>query len=687
MWFLLIAIPAVAILVWYWYKNERSLSEMPKTALITAKILRTLSILLVLLLIFSPVFKWYKSQIKKPVIAIAVDQSQSVKYAKQFPKQENYIKQLIDRIKDNPSEEFDYKLIAFGESPRPFDSLAYHDKVTNISDVFDYIQNQYKFENLGAIILLSDGIYTHGQNPLYSPSAGICPVYSTILGDTNVTCDIFIEQVLYNPHAFTGNNIRIQAKVKANKMAGKKTKIALLENDKVIQSFDLNINKNEYFQTFGFIIASEKEGIHKYHVKINPVENESNLNNNVAYAVIHVSSEKQKIIIASAFPHPDIGALKTALESNPSLEISLLSPEKAADSLSAANAVILYQLPGKQNNASLLIKNILAKKIPTLFILGGQSNLNQLNALMPNPIVLSKANQFDDAYLNLNKSENLFNLGAENEEIIESYPPLMVAFGDYKLNANAEVVAYQKIKQIQTSKPLIAFDSWQDNQKFGIIFGEGLYRWRLAEYAQKQESQAFNELMNKLVIYLLANQKKERFKVKKQAIFNEYDNISFEAEVYNKSYEPIDNAEVKLSLTSQKKETYHFVFDKNNPFYSLNAGKIPAGEYQWNATATINNEKLTKSGLIVVREENIESSNLLTNTDMMEQLAIRSNGKVLPPDSLSLIDQILKRNPNIISVSYTEEDFTSLIDVKWLLILIVVFIGTEWFLRRFYGSL
>lgn len=687
LWLLLITIPFIVILVLYWYQNQSNLNEMPKLGLLFLKILRTLSILLILLLFFSPMIKWYKTKIKKPLIVFAIDQSQSIKYSKQFAKQANKLKQFIDNVKNNPSKEFDYKLISFGESPRPFDSLAYNDKVTNISNVFDYIQNQYEFENLGAIILLSDGIYTHGQNPLYLPSANICPVYTTILGDTNITKDILIEQVLYNSHTFTGNNIRIKAKVKANKMSGKSTKILLLENDNVIQSFDLNINKNQYFQTFNFTIIGVNEGIHKYKIAIDPVSEESNLNNNVSYAIIHVNSVKQKIIIASAFPHPDIGAIKTALETNPAFEISLLSPEKAADSVLDANAVILYQLPSKQNNASLLIKNIIDKNIPTLFIVGGQSNIKQLNALFSSPIIIVKANQFDDAYIYFNKNENLFNLSDENKETIESYTPLMVYFGEYKLNANADVVAYQKIKQIQTSKPLIAFDTWHDNQKYGIIFGEGLYRWRLIEFAKRQENQTFNELMNKLIIYLLNNQKKERFRVNTQSIFNEYDNVTFEAEVYNKSYEPAYNAEVKLTLNSQNNETYNFIFDKNIPFYTLNIGKVPAGEYRWNAVATLNNEKLTKSGFIFVREENIESSNLLANAEMMKQLAIRSNGKVVTLDSLSFIEQILKTNPNIVPLSYTDESFTSLIDIKCILIIIIAFIATEWFLRRFYGSL
>ncbi|MGQ9847051.1 MAG: hypothetical protein ACUVQP_06070 [Bacteroidales bacterium] len=684
LWWLLLVLPAVFVVVWYFYHKDNSLSEMPKTATTFAKLLRIMVLIFICLLCFGLIFKWNKNQIKKPLIAIAIDQSQSIKLSSKFNEQKEKISAFIKNI--NLTNNYNIKIFGFGSDVKLLDSLQFEEKATNISNVIHYIHQQFEYENLGAIVLLSDGIYNQGSNPIYLNELASTPIFSVCLGDSVPQADLIIDKINYNSKVFVGNNIKIQVAVKANKLIGKKSKIHLLSDGKTIKSQDIIINKNQFYQTFTFVVNNEKEGIYKYQIKLDPIENESSFINNNGYAIIHVSSDKQKIIIATSFPHPDIGAIKSALETNPSYSVTILSPEKAADSLAGANAVILYQLPSKFNNATTLFKNIFINQTPTLFILGGQSQINALNANMPSPILIPKANQTDDAYPLLNKNENLFNLSSESKEIIESFPPLLVYFGDYKLKPNAEVVAYQKIKQIQTDKPLIIFDYWQENHKYGIIFGEGIYRWRLAEYAQKQQNIVFNEFINKLINYLLLNQKKERFRIINKQIYNELENITFDAELYNKSYEPISDAEINMSITSANNK-YTFTFDANNPFYSLNIGRFPAGEYKWTANAQTKSEKFSKSGIFIVKEENIETNNLIADAQLMEQLAIRSGGRMLSLDSLFEISNIIKNQSNILPVSYSEEDFVSLIDFNWILIIIVILISIEWFLRRYFGSL
>lgn len=684
LWFLVIALPLIFAGVWYFYNKDSNLSEMPNIVLMISKILRIIVFTIVFLLALSLIFKWNTIQIKKPIVVIAIDQSQSIAFSSNYKKQHEKIEAFIKSLREQ--DEYDIKMIGFGSDVKPLDSLKFDEKATDIASAIQYVHQQYDYDNLGAIVLLSDGIYNQGSNPLYINDNTSAPIFSVCLGDTIIHSDLMIEKVDYNSKVFVGNNIRIQVAVKANKLEGKKSKISLLQEGKEIASQDIFINKNQYYKLFSFVINNDKEGTYKYQIKLDPIKNEFSSKNNSAYAIVHVSSEKQHIIIASSIPHPDIGAIKSALETNPSYSIRILNPEKAADSVSTANAVILYQLPSKSNNASMLLKNIITKKIPSLFFVGGQSQFNAINTLMPSPILIPKANQTEDAYPLVNKNENLFNLSSENAEIIESFPPLLVYFGDYKLNPSSEVVLFQKIKQIQTSKPLIAFDYWQEHVKFGIVFGEGIYRWRLAEYAQHQQNVAFNEFVNKLMNYLMSNQRKERFVINNKQLFNELDNITFNAELYNKSYEPITDAEINMSINGNNNK-YTFTFDANNPFYSLNIGRFPAGEYKWTATAQSKSEKWSKSGLFVVKEENIEASNLIADSQLLEQLALRSGGKSISIDSLQEIHHILSQNSNIVPVSYSEENFVSLIDFKWILIVICVLMGIEWFLRRYYGSL
>ena len=190
-----------------------------------------------------------------------------------------------------------------------------------------------------------------------------------------------------------------------------------------------------------------------------------------------------------------------------------------------------------------------------------------------------------------------------------------------------------------------------------------------------------------MVAYLMTNQKKEYFTVNVKPVFSEIENVEFQAELYNKSYEPLNTPDVQLSIISDKNKTYTFTFDKNAPYYSLNAGAFPVGEYQWTATTTLGNDFFKKTGAFKIREENLEIQNLTADYSLMEQLALRTKGEVIPLSQLNALPDKIKTNKNIVATSSSSENFVTLIEFKIILILIVLLLAIEWFIRRFYGSL
>ena len=72
--------------------------------------------------------------------------------------------------------------------------------------------------------------------------------------------------------------------------------------------------KRRLFHYAAIYTEAGKPGLKHYTVTIEPVENERNTKNNSADFVINVLENKQKILILSDGPHPDIGAIKNTLE-------------------------------------------------------------------------------------------------------------------------------------------------------------------------------------------------------------------------------------------------------------------------------------------------------------------------------------------------------------------------------------
>src|SRR5690606_25029569 len=75
-----------------------------------------------------------------------------------------------------------------------------------------------------------------------------------------------------------------------------------------------------------FTIVSSKPGLRHYVVEVEPLEQEFTDENNRARAYVEVMDAREKILLAAAAPHPDIKALKSAIEQKDNYELSLYIP-------------------------------------------------------------------------------------------------------------------------------------------------------------------------------------------------------------------------------------------------------------------------------------------------------------------------------------------------------------------------
>jgi hypothetical protein len=58
----------------------------------------------------------------------------------------------------------------------------------------------------------------------------------------------------------------------------------------------------------------------------------------------------------------------------------------------------------------------------------------------------------------------------------------------------------------------------------------------------------------------------------------------------------------------------------------------------------------------------------------------------MPENLLKIADEIVK-NENIKTISYEDRKYDELINMKWLFGLVLILLGTEWFLRKRNGEL
>ena len=93
------------------------------------------------------------------------------------------------------------------------------------------------------------------------------------------------------------------------------------------------------------------------------------------------------------------------------------------------------------------------------------------------------------------------------------------------------------------------------------------------------------------------------------------------------------------------------------------------------------------SGSFEVLDFEIEKQFVNPDKNRLEQLASNSNGAVFYPNQIEKLIQSLIENENYIPTQKETIKKTPLIDWIWLLVLVVLSLATEWFVRKYNGLL
>jgi len=309
--------------------------------------------------------------------------------------------------------------------------------------------------------------------------------------------------------------------------------------------------------------------------------------------------------------------------------------------------------------------------------------MEQLNSLeLGLKISVSKNTEEVQALIDNNFS--LFILSEETKKMLETSPPLISPFGNTGLTPLMQNLALQSIRNIPTSKSLMAFGS-NKGRKTGFIVGEGLWRWRLYDYQTNGNNDAFNELVQKSIQYLALKQNEDNFNVYHPALFQETDAIELTAELYNDSYELVNTPEVNIRIKNDSLREFTYQFDRVDDYYRLNAGNLKPGDYTYEAETNLGDQHFTEKGSFSIVKNELEIQNTRADFGVLFQLAEHSGGKFFQFNDYGTLLDTIKANKQIAVQQHQQSFQTEWINLKSLFLLLIVLVGVEWFFRKYWG--
>lgn len=681
-WLILLCLALGAVYAFLLYQPQPSWSQTINRLL---AVLRGALISLIAFLILSPMVRNWDTRREKAKVVLAVDNSTSMKSAGAELLQT--IKSARRRLLD---EGYEVAIQSFTntDSDQPLDSLRFTATTTDLSSLLGSIRTTYEGQHLTDVLLISDGIVNKGISPAY----GTYPfaIHSVGVGDTIPKRDVKVKEVVANRIAYLGNTFPIQADIVADGYAGQRLNVLLKQGGKVLETKSVSVGSPNFFESLTFTTAAQQKGVQHYTIEVGALGGEFTLLNNRREVYIDVIDGRERILLLALSPHPDIKALRTIIEKskNYELDLRILSTVNSLDDVlqKSYDLIILHQLPDAGGWANAYLQQLYQKNTtPIFYIVGNQSAVSGVSAQSRAIQVAANPGQYDKVTGHFNSAFDLLQLSAERLSLLDRLPPLSVPFGEYKLSVGSEVVLFQRVGSVETTKPLFVLNTSND-RKVAVLMGEGLWQWRLEEFSLTEKQEVVDELFMKVMQLLSVKEDKRKFRVYPiRSEFELGERVVFQTEIYNDIYEKIYGQEVQLQIKDEQGKTssYSYTNSADAPRFELSG--LGEGAYTYRAMVNLRTGQEQVVGQFIVQDIPLESITATADFALLRQLSQNTGGQFSDLDGLDALvtGLIANRPPDRLQSS---EELVELIQVKWLLLLLILLASIEWALRKYSGG-
>jgi hypothetical protein len=673
---------AYATALYFFGKSKESWSTQFKFLLAS---MRFLVVSLLVLLLFQPLLETIETRVEKPVVVLALDNSQSVVSAKDSNEVRTTFLNNWKGLSEKLGADYEVVPLLFGDEVSNGNDATFSDQITHFGKLQRALDARFSGRNLSALVIASDGLYNKGPHPVSNLKQLNIPVFTVGLGDTTLHRDLLISNVSANKIAYLGNNFPIRLNVEGRKAQGTSTVITVSKNGVQLASQSVSFTSEREFKNVEFSLPADQVGIHAYTLNIQAIDNEDNVRNNTEQVYIEVIDNRQKVLILANAPHPDITAIAEALRLQENYEVTVQTVDMFTDNVNNFDMLIAYQIPSLGGRGNNVVQEAFKSKIPVWFILGAQNDFNAFNALNGGFSLNGYQSKLSDINASLNPSFSYFSLSNEFTQALPLLPPLAVPFGNYAVAPEVQALLTQRIGKIATDVPLMGFGGTPEH-RIAVLCGEGIWRWKVALYQMEESHEVFNNFIQQSAQFIGVKENKEKFRIQHKKNFAENELVFFNAELYDESFMPVLNQQVNLELKYPDNSTQSLQFSPSNTGYQLNAGLLPPGAYSYTAKAFNGTTEFTKSGGFSVNNISVETSRTIADFQLLEQLSSSTNGKRFNATALDELVNEIKSRKEITSVSFEEKKVRELIDWAPLLVALLSLLSIEWFLRKWNGS-
>jgi hypothetical protein len=675
-------------------------SKMKKGFLVS---IRVLVLLIILLIFFEPVLSFTNKIILGPVNLIFFDNSRSITIDDGTNRKER-AKKISEILTANPFTDED-EFYLYGESVRQIDkdSLSaydFSDAITNNSDVFAAVKTEKK--NYASIILVTDGVINSGSNSL-NPAKNLgLPVFTIGLGDTSQTTDVWIKRVLNNDLLYAETPVTIETSIRQSGLNGKNVLLSLFENNKLVEQKSIVLN-NSGIQSEFFIYTPQTSGEKKLSIELSRLSGELSSANNRKVFYVSVLSNKVRVLLLAGSPSADLTFIKNTLREDDNFTVKSLtqvSTDKYAESgsgnfIDSADVFFLIGFPSSTTGSDLLNRvnnRILIDKIPFFILISEYTDLNKLNLMQPElPVTIRyKTGGIREVqpqiFKNQDKNPVIQNNSTHISAAWNDLPPVYQSPFEYISKPGSEIIATVRLNNNVSNSPLLISRSFSGKRSIAVL-ASNIWRWKLQSV--RKNNNIFDSFIINSVKWLNTSDLHKRVNIKSsKKNYSPGEMIEFSAQVYDKSLNPVPDADVKINIVSDNDSYELNLQSKGNGIYEGNIRINTKGDFKYTGLAKLSDEVVgNDDGVFNVGDLDIEMINPKMDYDYLNLLANETNGSFAFAENYSdLFKQVRALNEKAVKEKIITSDFTLWSD-EWLMMIVILLFSFEWFFRKRAGML
>jgi uncharacterized membrane protein len=725
-WLLPVLILAVASLLALlmrvrWPQIAPELRSWPLAAI---WLLESLTVALILLLLWQPALVVNQLKPRQNIIAFLVDDSRSMGQSEDGATRESQaVRALQAGVLARMQGSFQTRLYRFDthitriaglEELGPAAASA-----THIGASLQEIVAQTEGLPLAAVVLLSDGGDNSGgvePGAIEALRSRRIPVYTVGFGAEQVRTDIEIEDVVVAARALAGSRLAATVKFRQHGYRGQRSTLSVREGAQVLGSREVSFGPDGQVQTQSVLFNIGAAGAKTLSFAVEPLPGEANGANNALSRLVNVEPQPRRILYFEGEPRWEYKFIRRAAADDPMIQlVSMLRttenkiyrqgvsngeelaagfPRSAPD-LFAYDALIMgsvdagYFTPAQQQ----LIRDFVDRRGGGLLLLGGRQSLadgvwggSEVAPVLP--VILPAGHETfhrDPATVSLTREgqdsviTRLVDDSAANVERWRKLPYLMDYQDPGKPKPGATVLA--RMHGGAREMPLLVTENYGRGRTAVLATG-GTWRWQMSlPLGDKSHDLFWQQLLRWLVSGASG---RVVASVPKATLLDE-GRTQLAADVRDKDYHPAADARVSAHVIGPgglaADLTLAPVPGSPGRFQSEWAAPQP-GVYVAEVTAARGAEEIGGDAVTFQRLDGIaESFHTEQNRALLERLAASTGGRYLPASDLASVATLIPYSPAGISMREVKE----LWNMPAAFLCLLLLRALEWLLRRRWG--